>query len=216
MLFNSIDFAIFLPLVFTIYWLIPTSKFRLQNLIIFLASYVFYGWWDWRFLSLIFFSSLVDFYLSRKIGNTEDETKRKLLLISSLIVNLGLLGTFKYLNFFLESFTTAYSFFGVEFDYERINIILPVGISFYTFQTLSYTIDVYRRKLSPTDDFVAFGAFVSFFPQLVAGPIERATNMLPQFTSSRTFSYAHLRIPLLFAGYCRVLAKMAYLFVDLV
>jgi D-alanyl-lipoteichoic acid acyltransferase DltB (MBOAT superfamily) len=188
-LFNSIDFAVFLPLVFAIYWLIPSKRYKLQNGVIFVASYVFYGWWDWRFLTLIFFSTTVDFYLSKYLSTTENETRRKFLLACSVIVNLGLLAVFKYLNFFLESFVTAYQLFGTGFEYDRIHIILPVGISFYTFQTLSYTIDVYRRKIQPSHDFLAFGAFVSFFPQLVAGPIERASNMLPQFNSLRKFDF---------------------------
>ncbi len=190
MLFNSIDFAIFLPIVFLLYWFVTNKNLKLQNFLIVLASYVFYGWWDWRFLSLIIFSTVVDFTIGQKLRNEENELKRKALLWSSILVNLGFLGFFKYYNFFLDNFITAFSFFGTEIKANSLNIILPVGISFYTFQTLSYTIDVYNRKLEPTKDFIAFSAFVSFFPQLVAGPIERATNLLPQFYKKRSFNYS--------------------------
>ena len=187
MLFNSIDFAVFLPIVFLLYWLLANKNLRLQNALIVLASYIFYGWWDWRFLSLILFSTLVDFTIGRKLKNEKNKTKRKILLWTSIFVNLGFLGFFKYANFFLDNFKSAFSFFGSAITTNSLSIILPVGISFYTFQTLSYTIDVYKRKLAPTNDFIVFSAFVSFFPQLVAGPIERATNLLPQFYKKRTF-----------------------------
>ena len=190
MLFNSIDFAIFLPIVFILYWFVTNKKLKLQNLLIVIASYVFYGWWDWRFLSLIIFSTVVDYSVGLKLKNEENKTKRKIFLWTSILVNLGFLGFFKYYNFFLDNFITAFSFFGMEIKSNSLNIILPVGISFYTFQTLSYTIDVYKRKLEPTKDFIAFSAFVSFFPQLVAGPIERATHLLPQFYGKRTFDYS--------------------------
>lgn len=190
MLFNSLDFAIFLPIVFILYWFVFNKNLRLQNLLICVASYVFYGWWDWRFLSLIFFSSLIDYLVGLQLSKTEVPKKRKMLLWVSIIVNIGLLGFFKYFNFFLDNFVSAFSFFGYEIPTNSLNIILPVGISFYTFQTLSYSIDVYRKNLQPTRDFIAFTAFVSFFPQLVAGPIERATNLLPQFYKKRTFDYS--------------------------
>ena len=189
MLFNSIDFAIFLPIVFILYWFAVSYQTKLQNLLIVFASYVFYGWWDWRFLSLILISTLVDYTVGLRLSIEEGERKRKILLLSSIIVNLGLLGFFKYFNFFIDNFIAAFSIFGVEIKPNSLNIILPVGISFYTFQTLSYTIDIYKRKLQPTKDFIAFAAFVSFFPQLVAGPIERATNLLPQFRNPRVFDY---------------------------
>lgn len=156
-----------------------------------MASYVFYGWWDWRFLSLILFSTLVDFLVGRALAHQEKKLTRQVLLWVSILVNLGFLGFFKYYNFFLESLVSAFSLFGYEISAGSLNIILPVGISFYTFQTLSYTIDVYRKKLEPTTDFVAFAAFVSFFPQLVAGPIERASNLLPQFYRKRVFDYGN-------------------------
>ena len=190
MLFNSIDFAIFLPIVFLLYWFVTDKKLKLQNFLIVAASYLFYGWWDWRFLSLILFSTLVDYTIGRQLRNEENQLKRRVLLWTSILVNLGFLGFFKYYNFFLDNFITAFSFFGQNIQANSLNIILPVGISFYTFQTLSYTIDVYKRKLEPTKDFVAFSAFVSFFPQLVAGPIERATHLLPQFYTKRTFDYS--------------------------
>jgi alginate O-acetyltransferase complex protein AlgI len=189
MLFNSMDFAVFLPLVFALYWFVFKNQLRLQNLLIVVASYVFYGWWDWRFLSLIFFSTIVDYTVGIGLSGTEHSLKRRALLILSILVNLGFLGFFKYFNFFLESFTSAFSVFGYSFSASSLNIILPVGISFYTFQTLSYSIDVYRKKLEPTRDFIAFSAFVSFFPQLVAGPIERASHLLPQFYRKRVFDH---------------------------
>lgn len=189
MFFNSIDFAIFLPIVFILYWFVFKKNLRLQNLLIVLASYVFYAWWDWRFLSLIIFSTVVDYFVGRKLRVEQKQANRKLLLWTSIVVNLGFLGFFKYYNFFLENFIASFTFFGGEIQANSLNIILPVGISFYTFQTLSYTIDVYRGKLEPTRDFIAFSAFVSFFPQLVAGPIERATNLLPQFYKNRKFDY---------------------------
>lgn len=189
MYFNSLDFALFLPLVFLLYWFVTQRNLRLQNLLIVVASYVFYGWWDWRFLSLILFSTFVDYAVGLGLMSQENPQKRKLLLLTSIIVNLGFLGFFKYYNFFLDNFVAAFSLFGREIEAGSLNVILPVGISFYTFQTLSYSIDVYRRKLEPTRDFIAFSAFVSFFPQLVAGPIERATNLLPQFCQKRTFDY---------------------------
>lgn len=189
MLFNSLDFAIFLPVVFIIYWFIAYKNLKLQNLFVVVASYIFYGWWDWRFLSLILFSTVVDYAVGKELSRENNKTKRKILLWISIVVNLGFLGFFKYYNFFLDNFTSAFSFFGHEINANSLNIILPVGISFYTFQTLSYTIDVYKRKLEPTKDFIAFAAFVSFFPQLVAGPIERATNLLPQFYKKRSFDY---------------------------
>lgn len=190
MLFNSIDFAIFLPIVFALYWFVANKNLKLQNLLIVVASYVFYGWWDVRFLSLLFVSTWVDYMVGIGLKQQEQPTKRKALLWISIIVNLGLLGFFKYYNFFVDSFVSAFTFLGADIQARTLQIILPVGISFYSFQTLSYSIDVYRRKLEPTKDFIAFAAFVSFFPQLVAGPIERATNLLPQFYTKRFFDEA--------------------------
>jgi len=189
MLFNSIDFAIFLPIVFVLYWLVANKNLKFQNLLLLLSSYFFYTWWDWRFLSLIVFSSTIDYIVGLKLSNTTIESKRKILLLTSIFINIGFLGFFKYFNFFSESFAQAFTLLGQPFEASRLDIILPVGISFYTFQTLSYSIDVYKRKMAPTKDIIAFFSFVSFFPQLVAGPIERATNLLPQFYKKRNFDY---------------------------
>ncbi|MEO1032024.1 MAG: MBOAT family O-acyltransferase [Bacteroidota bacterium] len=189
MLFNSVEFAIFLPIVFILYWFVTNKHLKLQNILLLIASYVFYAWWDWRFLSLIIFSSVVDYFVGIKLGNTKNLKKRRILLITSICVNLGFLGFFKYFNFFAESFADAFTLIGKPLEVHRLNIILPVGISFYTFQTLSYSIDIYRKKIAPTKDFISFFTFVSFFPQLVAGPIERAKNLLPQFHRKRVFTY---------------------------
>ncbi len=186
MLFNSIEYLIFLPTVFILYWWIQ-DKIWWRNLFIVAVSYVFYGWWDYRFLGLIILSSVLDYSIGRAMGKANDMRVRKRLLYMSLAVNLGILGFFKYFNFFIESFADAMQGLGWNIDPFTLNIVLPVGISFYTFQTLSYTIDVYRKKIVPTQDVVAFFAFVSFFPQLVAGPIERANRLLPQFSQSHTF-----------------------------
>ena len=188
MLFNSLTFAAFLPIVFVLYWFLAHRNLRCQNLLIVAASYVFYGWWDWRFLSLIIISSLTDYLIGLGLGKTARPSARKVLLVVSILVNLGLLGFFKYSNFFIDSLVDALRVVGVKAHISTLRLILPVGISFYTFQTLSYTIDVYRGKILPTRDMAAFFAFVSFFPQLVAGPIERAKNLLPQFEGKRTFN----------------------------
>jgi alginate O-acetyltransferase complex protein AlgI len=189
MLFNSLDFAIFLPVVFLLYWFVIHRNLKLQNLFITAASYFFYGWWDWRFLTLIVFSTVADYSVGIMLGKKKSGRTRRLLLYTSLLVNLGFLGFFKYYNFFIDNFVSAFTFFGSDIKPNSLNVILPVGISFYTFQTLSYTIDVYRRKIKPATDLTAFSAFVAFFPQLVAGPIERAVNLLPQFYNRRTFIY---------------------------
>ncbi|WP_420385210.1 MBOAT family O-acyltransferase [Roseivirga sp.] len=189
MLFDSLEFAVFLPIVFAVYWYLSNKSVKLHNAFLILASYIFYGWWDWRFLFLIIFSSGVDYFIGKKLSNTTEERKRKKLLWTSISVNIGLLGIFKYFDFFTKSFAEAFTLLGKPLDPVLLNIVLPVGISFYTFQTLSYSIDVYKRKLEPTGDFISFFAYVSFFPQLVAGPIERATNLLPQFYKRRVFSY---------------------------
>ena len=178
MLFNSTIFFLFLPIVFAVYWML-SKNLRMQNVFLVLSSYVFYGWWDWRFLGLILLSTLIDYWAAGKMS--------KVRLCVSIVVNIGVLAYFKYSNFFIESWIDAWFTLGVEMHASTLHIILPVGISFYTFQTLSYSIDVYRGKLEPTLDFVAFAAFVSFFPQLVAGPIERATKLLPQITAPRLF-----------------------------
>jgi alginate O-acetyltransferase complex protein AlgI len=187
MLFNSVDFALFLPVVFLIYWSLKKKQSR--NLFIVLSSYLFYGYWDWRFLILIIFSTIIDFTIGQALEAKSLGSRRRILLWISIIVNFGLLGFFKYFNFFIDNFNTAFTFFGTHTNLSTLKIILPVGISFYTFQTLSYTIDIYNKKLNATKDLIAFSAFVSFFPQLVAGPIERATNLLPQFYKKQSFNY---------------------------
>ncbi len=190
MLFNSLEFTIFLPIVFLLYWLLARSV-KQQNLLLLVASYIFYAWWDWRFLALLWFSSCVDYYVGLALSRSTRLLNRRLLLGTSIFVNIGLLLFFKYVNFFADSFVDAFTLLGRSFEVQRLYIILPVGISFYTFQTLSYTIDVYRNKMKATNDMLSFFVYVSFFPQLVAGPIERAKQLLPQFFSKRTFSYTH-------------------------
>jgi alginate O-acetyltransferase complex protein AlgI len=189
MFFSSFDFALFIPVVFILYWFVVNKNLKFQNLLIVAASYYFYACWDYRFLFLILFSTLIDYLVCRKLRGENNLKKRKTLLLVSIVVNLGFLGFFKYYNFFIENFITAFSFFGTKINVTSLQIVLPVGISFYTFQTLSYSIDVYKRKIAPTNNFIAFCAFVSFFPQLVAGPIERAKSLLPQFYSKRNFEY---------------------------
>ena len=193
MLFNSLQFAIFLPIVFLLYWLVfdrflGRSKRQLmwQNAFVVIASYVFYGWWDWRFLLLIAFTSLCSWGSGILIGNNRGSKKSKRWMWANILLNLGILGLFKYYDFFVTEFAQL---FHLSTERLLLKVILPVGISFYTFQALSYSIDVYRGKIEPTKDIVAFFAFISFFPQLVAGPIERATNLLPQFQKKREFDY---------------------------
>lgn len=187
MVFNSFEYLFFLPVVFCLYWFLLGKKNHWQNILIILASYLFYGLWDYRFLSLIFLSTVVDYFVGQKIHeNQSNKIVAKRWLWVTLFFNLGLLGTFKYFNFFIDSFEQLTGYFGYhEKQSWTINIILPIGISFYTFQTLSYSLDIYYKRLEPTKNFVAFMAFVSFFPQLVAGPIERASNLLGQITAKR-------------------------------
>ena len=204
MLFNSIEYLFFLPIVFLIYWAIgyakinDSLKLRLQNAFVVIASYVFYGWWDWRFLLLIAFTSFCSWGSGLLIvkGSQKDAEEpkggqnvsfaSKFWLIANIVLNLGILALFKYYDFFVTEFGNI---FGISTSSLLLRVILPVGISFYTFQALSYSIDVYRGNIKPTKDIIAFFAFISFFPQLVAGPIERATNLLPQFLQNRKFSY---------------------------
>ena len=191
MLFNSITYFLFFVLVFSLYWTILRKKFMGQNLFLLIASYFFYGWWDVRFLILIFISSSVDFFLGRAIFNQPDKKKKQYILGLCMVINLGMLGFFKYYNFFVDNFSSLMIHFGFQPNIKMFHIILPVGISFYTFQSLSYSIDIYRDKIKPTNNFVSFMTFVSFFPQLVAGPIERASNLLPQFLKARIFNRDH-------------------------
>ena len=193
MLFNSFEYLIFLPIVFLLYWFVfdyALSKCKhqllLQNLFVVIASYIFYGWWNWRFLILIAITTVLSFLSGIGIEKAPTQRGKKAVMIANIVVNLGILGVYKYYDFFAREFAEL---FGIESDFLLLHLILPVGISFYTFQALSYSIDVYRKQIEPTHDIVAFTAFLSFFPQLVAGPIERATNLLPQFQRKRTFDY---------------------------
>ena len=190
MLFNSFEFLLFLPIVFLLYWFVFRRR-RWQNLLIVVASYVFYGWWDWRFLLLIALTSLCSYVSGLLLELYEGQRRRQQAVsAANIVLNLGILGVFKYYNFFVENLDALFGMMGYHLDWVTMKVILPVGISFYTFQALSYTIDVYQKKLPATHDIVEFFAYISFFPQLVAGPIERATNLLPQFQQRRQFDYA--------------------------
>ena len=190
MLFNSIDFLFFLPIVFLLYWFIFRTR-KQKNLLIVISSYIFYGWWDWRFLFLIVLTSFCSYLSGLYIEEYAKKRKvRQLISALNILLNLFILGIFKYYNFFVENIIVLFEKFSIELDLITINVVLPVGISFYTFQALSYTIDVYRDKIKATHDIIDFFAYISFFPQLVAGPIERATNLLPQFQNNRSFNYA--------------------------
>lgn len=184
MIFNSIEYFLFLSIVLTLYFILPT---KLQNRMLLIASYFFYGWWDWRFLSLIFISTVVDYFCGIHIYNRSSKQEKKKFVTISVVVNLSILGFFKYYNFFSESLVIALTTMGLSVSFTTLNIILPVGISFYTFQTMTYSIDIYRGNTKPTNDFLDFALFVSFFPQLVAGPIERARTLLPQIINKRLF-----------------------------
>ena len=186
MIFNSLTFLVFIALFIPIYF---SLKGRSRLLWALAGSYLFYGWWDWRFLSLIAISTMVDFYLGAAMQKEEEETKRKRLLMMSMVLNLGFLGFFKYFGFFTESFVTMLQGFGLNPSIHMLKIILPVGISFYTFQSMSYTIDIYRRQLQAEPDFIKFATFVAFWPQLVAGPIVRASDFLPQFRKDHHFEW---------------------------
>lgn len=191
MLFNSFEFLVFLPIIFLLYWFV-FKKSQWQNLLITIASYIFYGWWDWRFLILIAFTSLCSFASGLLIEAFEGKrNQQKIISASNIVINLSILGIFKYYNFFVDNLEACLLYlFNYQLDVVTLNIILPVGISFYTFQALSYSIDVYRKKIKATKDIIGFFAYISFFPQLVAGPIERATNLLPQFQKERYFNHS--------------------------
>lgn len=188
MLFNSLVFLLYLPVVFLLYWFV-FKKLRWQNAFVVVASYIFYGWWDWKFLLLIALTTLCSYLSGIGMGTVRTKRSKRIILWSNILLNLGILCLFKYYNFFVVNLQALLQPIGISLDSVTLNLILPVGISFYTFQALSYSIDVYRDKIKPTHDIVAFFAFISFFPQLVAGPIERATNLLPQFLQSRRFDY---------------------------
>ncbi len=191
MLFNSFTFLFFFIIVFFLYWFPLKNKTKAQNIFILLASYIFYAWWNWQFLGLIILSTIVDYFVGNELYKQKDIKKRKYFLALSIVFNLGLLCYFKYSNFFIENWIIAWESIGFQSNVTSLNIILPVGISFYTFQTMSYTIDVYRNKIKPTNSIINFATFVAFFPQLVAGPIERASHLLPQFSLKRTFNYSY-------------------------
>ena len=185
MSFISVAFLIFLPLVFFLYWALQ-RHLRCQNIALLTASYVFYAWWDWRFLFLILITSASSFTSGLIMPKT---SHKRWVLTACVLLNLGILGVFKYYGFFIDNLQAMLAPLGVALDAPTLHLILPVGISFYTFQSLSYAIDVYRGTLTPTRRIVDFFAYIAFFPQLVAGPIERATNLLPQISSPRTFRY---------------------------
>jgi len=191
MLFHTLDFAIFFPVVFILYWFVCGKNLKIQNALLLVSSYYFYSCWDWRFLFLLMFSTILDYYTGLKIEENERTGRRKFWLWLSIGINLGFLGIFKYYNFFITSFAESISLLGVQFDPWTLNVILPVGISFYTFHGLSYVIDIYKKRISAERNFVDYSVFVSFFPLLVAGPIERATHLLPQIKRKRSFNYVN-------------------------
>lgn len=189
MLFNSISFALFLPVVFILYWFVTAKSLKWQNILLLVSSYFFYACWDYRFLFLLIFSTILDFYTGIKISESNNNTSKKFWFWTSISINLGFLGVLKYYNFFASSFSDAITTLGFKCDVTTLNVILPIGISFYTFHGLSYVIDIYKEKIKPTKNFIDYSVFVSFFPLLVAGPIERATHLLPQIQAKRNFDY---------------------------
>lgn len=189
MLFNSLAFAIFLPIVFFIYWFAVNKSLKAQNVFLLISSLYFYSFWDWRFVFLLAFSISLDYFSGLKIFYASSRNSKRVWLFISVVINLGLLGFLKYFNFFADSFATFLQTFGFKPDFVTLKIILPVGISFYTFHGLSYVFDIYNDKIKPTHDFINYAVFVSFFPLLVAGPIERATHLLPQVNDRRKFDY---------------------------
>jgi alginate O-acetyltransferase complex protein AlgI len=189
MLFNSLLYALFFAAVFILYWLVANKNLKLQNILLLAASYFFYASWDYRFLLLLIFSTFLNFFTGLKIHQADHPHERKLWLWLTVIINLSVLGVFKYYNFFAESFAAAMTHAGFAVSPWTFNILLPLGISFYTFHGLSYVFDIYRNKIKPTHDFIDYGVFVGFFPLLIAGPIERAAHLLPQIQRPRTFDY---------------------------
>ncbi|MCF2517480.1 MBOAT family protein [Dyadobacter sp. CY351] len=190
MLFNSLSFALFFPVVLFFYWILARNSLRLQNIILLVSSLFFYACWDYRFVFLLIFSIALDYFTGLKMGNATDPRVRKFWLVLSIGINLSLLGVLKYYNFFIESFADGLSLLGLSVNPQTLNLVLPVGISFYTFHGLSYVIDIYKNQIKPEKDLIDYAVFVSFFPLLVAGPIERATHLLPQIQRKRVFSYA--------------------------
>lgn len=189
MTFQSLEYLLFLPVVFILYWTLCRGSKTLQNGLIVAASLVFYGWWDWRFLGLLLLTAFSTFFAGKWMGRTDDEKKRKWINIGAIVLNIGILFSFKYFNFFVQSFADAFSLFGAVMNVHTLKILLPVGISFYTFTALSYSIDVYQRKVEPTHDVLAYLAYVMFFPSILSGPISRAQKQLPQYFESRNFDY---------------------------
>ncbi len=192
MLFNSLEFMFFLPIVFLIYWFLNRQKLQYQNLFLLAISYFFYSCWDWRFMFLLLFSTVLDYFTAIKMSESKTDVEKKVWFWISIIINLGFLGVFKYYNFFADSFATALANIGLQTNFWTIQVILPIGISFYTFHGLSYVIDIYKGRISPEKNFVSYSLFVSYFPLLVAGPIERATHLLPQIKKRRIFNYAQV------------------------
>jgi alginate O-acetyltransferase complex protein AlgI len=190
MLFNSIQFLVFLPIVFVLYWWVDKKSLQLQNFLLLLASYFFYACWDWRFLFLLLFSTALDYFTGIKMAEAKNQDNKTAWFWLSIIVNLGFLGVFKYYNFFVDSFAEALMGFGIQANFWTLQVILPVGISFYTFHGLSYVIDIYKERIQPERNIVTYSLFVSYFPLLVAGPIERATHLLPQIKKKRNFDYS--------------------------
>jgi alginate O-acetyltransferase complex protein AlgI len=190
MLFTSINFAIFLPIVFILYWFVTNKNLKFQNLLLLISSYFFYAYWDWRFLFLLIFSTLLDYFTGIKMSEAKNQNSKNFWFWLSISINLGFLGVFKYYNFFAASFAEAISHFGLQVNPWTLNVILPVGISFYTFHGLSYVIDIYKDRIKAEKNFIDYSVFVSFFPLLIAGPIERATHLLPQILKKRKFDYA--------------------------
>jgi len=193
LLFSSFSFGLFLSITLLLYWAVGFKRIKLQNLILLAASYFFYGLWDWRFLFLIVASSLVDYFAALALKGTENNNRQKIFLYGSIFWNLGVLFLFKYYNFFIDEFALLFNMQEGEYAFSTLNLILPVGLSFYTFQTMSYTIDVFKKRIEPTRNLLNFLCFVSFFPQLVAGPIEKASNLLPQFSNKRSFDSAQVK-----------------------
>lgn len=189
MLFNSLNFALFLPIVFLLYWFVCNKNIRLQNILLVIASYFFYACWDWRFLFLLVFSTLLDYITGIKMADASNQKNKTFWFWLSITVNLGFLGFFKYYNFFIDSFAEVLTNIGFQVNPWTLQVILPVGISFYTFHGLSYVIDIYKDRIKPERNFIDYSVFVSFFPLLVAGPIERATHLLPQIQKKRTFDF---------------------------
>lgn len=189
MTFQSLEYLIFFPVVFLLYWMVCRNSKEQQNGLIVASSLVFYGWWDWRFLGLLLITALSTFFAGWCLGKTDNRQRRKTLLVGTIILNVGILFYYKYFNFFVQALVDAFSLIGTEVSVSTLKVLLPVGISFYTFTALSYSIDVYQRKVEPTKDILSYMAYVMFFPSILSGPISRAQKQLPQYFKARTFNY---------------------------